>query len=173
MNPNPEFLALFLQHQDGIRAFIRSLVRDRGAADDVFQETSIVLWSEFDRYEPNRSFGAWARGIASNKVLKSYARNRRFSVALPPEAINAVAISFDERESNMEDERTALRACLEKLSDYGRQLLVLRYEHSLSVSALASRIARSEEAVHKALVRVRSALAKCVGLRIQSSKGTI
>src|SRR6185503_10827711 len=58
------FLALFLPEQGTVRAFIRSVVWDRGHCEDLFQEVALVLWRELDRYDPKRPFGAWARGVA-------------------------------------------------------------------------------------------------------------
>ena len=167
MEGDPEFLKLFLAHQDGIRAFIRSMVRDPATVDDVFQETAMVLWQEFDRFDRSRSFGAWARGIAGNKVFKAYARERRRGVSLSPDLIEKVAGAFDEIEPVMQDERTALGICCERLTEHSRRLLQLRYGETLSVAELALRIGRSEEAVHKALVRTRSALAKCIEQRLR------
>jgi DNA-directed RNA polymerase specialized sigma24 family protein len=71
----------------------------------------------------------------------------------------------------LEAERQALRSCLARVSTYGRQLLTLRYEESLPLSQLAERVGRTEEAVHKALVRVRAALGKCVDLSVRASEG--
>jgi RNA polymerase sigma-70 factor (ECF subfamily) len=171
MPDDPEFLQLFMTHQDGLRAYIRSMIREPGLADDVFQETSIVLWKEFARFDRARSFGAWARGIASHKVLKAYGQVRRRGIPLTPEAIAAITTAFDEREDVLEAERLALRSCLARLSVYGRQLLTLRYEESLPLSQLAERVGRTEEAVHKALVRVRAALGKCVDLSVRANEG--
>src|SRR5438034_6834874 len=89
------FLRLFLPEQGGIRAFIRATVWDRARCDDLFQEVALVLWRELDRYEPERPFGAWARGIAAKTVLKSYRDAKRAPVALSPEAIVAVDAAFE------------------------------------------------------------------------------
>ena len=42
------FLGLFLKHQDDMRAVIGSFIRDRSAAEDVFQEMALTLWKKFD-----------------------------------------------------------------------------------------------------------------------------
>src|SRR5947209_8679153 len=44
MDDRGEFLTLFLRHQTDLRAFIGSLLRDRHARDDVFQEVALALW---------------------------------------------------------------------------------------------------------------------------------
>ena len=63
MGSHEEFLKLFLWHQDGVRAFLGSVVRDRAAAEDLFQEVSLALWESFPTYDATRPFGAWAPPI--------------------------------------------------------------------------------------------------------------
>ena len=69
MSQHDEFLPLFLAHQGDLRAFIGALIRDAQTREDIFQNVSLTLWESFDRYDRDRSFGAWARGIAARKVL--------------------------------------------------------------------------------------------------------
>jgi len=56
---------LLLEHEAELRAFIGSMLRDRGLADDVFQEVALALWRQADRYDASRPFGPSARGIAA------------------------------------------------------------------------------------------------------------
>ena len=84
MDRHEQFLRLFLTHQADVRAFIGSLVRDAHAREDLFQEAALVCWRDFGRYDPARSFGAWARGIAANKVKQWWARAKRGPAAFPP-----------------------------------------------------------------------------------------
>src|SRR5262245_27178829 len=64
------FVQLFAQHQRGIHAYICTLVPNRVDADDVMQETSLVLWRKWEEFDCNREFIRWACGIAFNEVLK-------------------------------------------------------------------------------------------------------
>src|SRR5689334_17876152 len=50
------FAALLRQHQNQLFGYIYSLVRDLDDADDLFQQTSLVLWDKFDLFDPSRSF---------------------------------------------------------------------------------------------------------------------
>jgi RNA polymerase sigma-70 factor, ECF subfamily len=173
MDRHAQFLKLFLAHQDGVRAFIFSMLRDRQAAEDAFQETALVLWREFERYDETRSFGAWARGIAANKVLKAREQDARRGAVLSPEAIQAVAAAYDKAEPDIPREQEALRGCLERLPEKSRKLLALRYEESLGLEELARRIESTLEAVHKSLVRTRAGLMKCVEYRLKASQGGV
>ena len=59
MSDQNEFLRLLLAAETDLRAFVRSVLRDSAAVDDVFQETALVLWERFAEYDPARPFGAW------------------------------------------------------------------------------------------------------------------
>lgn len=61
---------LLMQHEGEFRAFVRSMLRDRGLCHDVFQEVALTLWEQASRYDASRPFGPWARGIAANKVIE-------------------------------------------------------------------------------------------------------
>jgi RNA polymerase sigma-70 factor (ECF subfamily) len=161
-----EFLPLFLNHQVGVRAFIGSLVRDAHARDDLFQEVALTLWHEFPRYDRSRSFGAWARGIAANKVLQRWHKDNRQPVPFAPEAIQALLDAYERSETREPLEAEALEHCLKQLPEKSRLLLALRYERSLKLGEIAQRLQTTLDAVHKALSRIRERLAQCVERRL-------
>lgn len=162
------FLPLFLKHQNDLQAVIRSFVRDRAAADDVFQETALVLWKKFETYDPSRPFGAWARGVAVRKVLQRFDRNRREPVSLSPETIEAVIAAEPDGcdEVCAPDQRDALRHCMRLLPEKSGRLVKMRYEQGLSLQAMADAIASTLDAVNKALSRIRVELKKCIDRRL-------
>ena len=90
MDLNERFLKLLLPAQPDLKAFIASVVRDRAAADDLFQEVCLALWQSFASYDPARPFGAWARGVAGKKVLQSHEKTRRIPLAFSPKTLQAV-----------------------------------------------------------------------------------
>lgn len=161
-DPQHRFMALFLRHQEDLRAFVGSVVRDRETVDDVIQETSIVLWRKFADYDPARSFGAWARGIAALEIRKHRDRVGRVPVLLSPEAIAALSVAWDEEAEPPPPRLTALQRCLEHLDGSARALLEWRYRDGLELVDVAERSGRGQEAVGKSLQRLRTALAECV-----------
>ena len=66
-------------------------------AEEVFQNTSVVLWNKFGEFEPGSNFFAWASRVAYYEVLnlmKQRRRSRTFSdEALELLASEAVALS--------------------------------------------------------------------------------
>ena len=77
---------------------------------------------------------------------------------------------FDRAEPEPPD-TTHVRSCLERMPERSRQLVRLRYEEGMGLSAIAAHTERSVEAVHKALFRIRVALHKCIRHRTMAEKG--
>jgi RNA polymerase sigma-70 factor, ECF subfamily len=167
MDPREEFLTHFLQHEADLRAFIGSIFRERSTRDDVLQETALVLWREFDRFDRSRSFGAWARGIAANKVLQRLDRDHRGPQSLPAEAVPAVLAAYERTDVPGDARRDALEQCLQQLPEKSRTLLALRYDEGLSLAQLAERMSSTFDAVHKSLSRIRAKLQACVQRRLR------
>ncbi|MEZ5325421.1 MAG: sigma-70 family RNA polymerase sigma factor [Verrucomicrobiales bacterium] len=137
--PDPvraDFLKLFLEHQDDLRAFIGAVVRDSAQRDDVFQEVAMELWRGFDRYDPQRSFGAWARGVAKHRVMKHYRSEGRVPMPLSPAAVEATLNAFDaidDFRGAATDWKDALEACLQQMPAQSRKLLSMRYDNESDI----------------------------------------
>ena len=63
------FEALFHEFQAEVYRWIVRIVRDPGAAEDLTIETFWRIYRAHARFDPKRSFGAWARRIATNAAL--------------------------------------------------------------------------------------------------------
>jgi RNA polymerase sigma factor (sigma-70 family) len=63
------FETLFRQYQGEVFSWIVRIVRDPGAAEDLTVETFWRIYRAHARFDPARSFGAWARRIATNAAL--------------------------------------------------------------------------------------------------------
>jgi RNA polymerase sigma-70 factor, ECF subfamily len=163
-----KFLARFLPTQKSLRAFIRSCLSGGARCDDVFQEAALVLWREFDKYDPARPFGPWARGVAAKTVLRTLRQGRQSPIALSPEAIAALERAFAAHDGSDAPQSDALQRCLDRLPVKTRALLQLRYRESMSLAEIATRIRGSTAAVHKALTRARAALRSCVERRLRA-----
>jgi RNA polymerase sigma-70 factor, ECF subfamily len=63
------FESLFRQHQGEVYGWILRIVRDPAAAEDLTIETFWRIHRARARFDPERSFGPWARRIATNTAL--------------------------------------------------------------------------------------------------------
>ncbi len=170
VNRQDDFLTHFLKHQDDLRAFIGSLVRDRHACDDLLQDVALVLWRKYEEYDPSRPFGAWARGVATYRVLQWFEKSKHLPLPLSPAATQLISLAFEEG-GHGDEEQEALRRCLEKLPEKSRDLVRMRYEQDLKLRDMAERVSSTLDAVHKALSRIREALRGCVEEQIASAGG--
>src|SRR5688500_6967019 len=86
-----EFVRLFSHHQRKLYLFIGSLLPDGRDVEDVFQETSLVLWKEFEKFESGTNFSAWAAQVALNQTLAHRKRRTRSRIVFSDEFLSAVA----------------------------------------------------------------------------------
>jgi RNA polymerase sigma-70 factor (ECF subfamily) len=63
------FETLFRQHQADVYRWTVRIVRDPAAAEDLTIETFWRIYRAHARFDPQRSFGAWARKVATNAAL--------------------------------------------------------------------------------------------------------
>jgi RNA polymerase sigma-70 factor (ECF subfamily) len=70
------FEALFREYQGEVYGWIIRIVHDSGAAEDLTIETFWRIYRARARFDPSRSFGAWARSIATNLALEHLSRRR-------------------------------------------------------------------------------------------------
>jgi RNA polymerase sigma-70 factor (ECF subfamily) len=157
------FAEYLRQEQTRLYAYIHSLVRDLNDTDDLFQQTTLIIWKKFGDFDPGRSFFAWACGIARLEVanfLRGRARQRLyFSDDLSVLLIEAQAETTNEE---LEDRREALGRCVEKLRQRDRELLAECYGDSPGIHEAAGRRGRSPQSVYNSLRRIRRALFECV-----------
>jgi RNA polymerase sigma factor (sigma-70 family) len=71
------FEALFRQFQGEVFRWVMRIVRDRGIAEDLTVEAFWKMHRAHARFDPSRSFGAWARRIATNLALDQLRKMRR------------------------------------------------------------------------------------------------
>jgi len=70
------FETLFRQFQGDVYGWIVLIVRDRGVAEDLTIETFWRIYRTRKRFNPDMSFAAWARRIATRLAI-DYLRTRR------------------------------------------------------------------------------------------------
>lgn len=170
VNERAEFLKLFLEQEGNLRAFIGSLLRDWHASEDVLQEVALTAWERFDDFNRQRPFGAWARGIAANKILKRREQTARFPLLFSPETVQGILDAFERADRSDSSPRAeALAPCIEQLPDSSRQLLTLRYGEGLVVAQVAERLHSTPDAIYKNLLRIRARLRDCVRARLAAA----
>lgn len=153
---------LWTRAQPSVMAFVRSMVPNPVDAEDVLQQTAYEIATNFEEYDDERPFIAWAIGIARYKVL-DYRRDRgRGRMVLTGDAIEHLANAYIDQSEALNANSRALQECLDKLSDKARSLIELRYTQDLKPAAIAQRVGTSPNVVSNALSRAREVLRNCI-----------
>src|SRR5215470_15975442 len=76
------FERLFRQYQGEVYGWIVRIVRNPALAEDLTVETFWRIYRAHARFDPARSFGPWARRIATNAAL-DHLRSTRRETELP------------------------------------------------------------------------------------------
>lgn len=160
-----EFLRLFSRHSRRIYNFVFTLVMSHADADEVFQDTCVVLWKKFDSYDPEGNFLGWACQIAMYEV-KQLRRKRSRVPLLSDDALTALADQAIRHSDALNARQNALDHCVEKLSETDRALIEKRYRQQLTPKEIAKGLSKSVYAVYRALTRVHNGLMECVNLQL-------
>jgi RNA polymerase sigma-70 factor (ECF subfamily) len=157
------------QNRRWMLAYVQAAIGDPAAAEDVVQETFLTAYRKRKDYRPGEAFGAWLRGIARNLVRRHLEQRTRGPVVLLSDEAwsvldaRAAALELAHVTPGFETERiSALRRCVEKLTDRARSLIEGRYGQGLSVPDLAARLHLAPASVPVVLHRARSALNECL-----------
>jgi RNA polymerase sigma-70 factor, ECF subfamily len=157
-----EFVRFFLQHERGLYRYVLSLVLDTAAADEISQNTHLLLWEEFDRFDPATDFGAWARTIAYYEVLRYRKKNARERMQFDSELLQVIADRATIQYRELAAREDYLRDCLSKLSNDKRQVIKLYYSFGMTAKAVAKHLDKSVAVVEKTITRTRRALYDCI-----------
>jgi RNA polymerase sigma-70 factor (ECF subfamily) len=166
-----EYVGLVMRSQRRLYAFIYALLRRPADAEDVLQETNLVLWKKAAEFAPGTDFTAWACRIAQFQVMAFRKRHQRtreyFDDALLAQLAEDATIQME----GVDDRQHALLECVKTLKPAARDLVARRYEPGGSVNVMAERSGRSPKAVSEALRRVREALLRCIERRLSLERG--
>jgi RNA polymerase sigma-70 factor (ECF subfamily) len=155
------FIRLMAAEQLRLHHYIAMLVGDPHVAEDVLQETNVVLWRKAAEFRQESNFSAWARKIAYWQV-RAYLRDRgRERMVFSEEVMEQIA-DLDYEELVDSDSLDALRQCLREVTSLNRKLLERKYSDNWPISAIASEVNKTEEAVRAALMRIRRSLRRCI-----------
>jgi RNA polymerase sigma-70 factor, ECF subfamily len=143
---------LYVRFADDVCAYVRSIVRDQHAAEDITQSVFTKLIKSIHKYERRDvPFAAWIIRVARNMALDHVRRSRQ----IPVEEVR----TSDEGGEQVGFERAqSLRDALARLPADQREVLVLRHVAGLSPGEIAERLGKTEASIHGLHHRGRGAL---------------
>jgi RNA polymerase sigma-70 factor (ECF subfamily) len=158
-----EFVLLITRYQAAIYAYILTLHPDRVAAQDILQETNLVLCRKLADFEPGTHFKAWSFRVAYWQTMAHLKRVQRAGmVALEPDVLELVALEAEEQLGDFEDRHLALKSCLQKLPAGDASILLGHYQRGESLAEMSGRLGRTRDALKQVLLRIRRTLRACI-----------
>ena len=158
-------------YQARLRAFVARSVHRPEDVFDIVQDAFLDALKNIQRFDPDQELAPWLRAVCRNRMLNFFrARRVRLSaaVALVEQALEEQWIEHKVALDEVSDQVRALQKCVEQLDAPQRELLEHRYRRNVPVSDLARRLRRSAAALSMTLFRLRAALQKCMGRRLEA-----
>lgn len=155
------FLRLFMEHNESLRVFVRSLLFSHDEEREVMQEVAVVLWRKFDESMDSAAFRRWAFGVARMEALAFRRDRARDRHSFGDEVFELLGQTVLEQSDSLESERRALRTCLQKLPEADRQLVQAAYAPGVKIGDFAAEMGRTAMALYKTLHRIRLTLMDC------------
>jgi RNA polymerase sigma-70 factor (ECF subfamily) len=158
-----EFVREYTRACQGLYAWILTHVPDPNLADDLMQETGLLLWRKFDDFAPGTDFPRWARSCARN-LVRNYRRHHRRHrhLAFDDALLVKLARTQQAAEEWLEVRREALAGCMDKLSLAERKLIRHCYIKHETLTAAAADLNTPPNAIYKRLRRIRLKLSRCI-----------
>ena len=165
------FAEQMVRDQHRLYGYILTLVPNRADAEELFQQSSISLWKNWERFNPELDFFPWACGFALNHVRNFARKKNRRPVCLAGDVIEAIAGPCRDMHDGETDRLVALRQCMARLPERSRRA-VERYYRGQSVAEISRESGRSENAIYKLLRRSRQQLYDCITQRLATGTGS-
>jgi RNA polymerase sigma-70 factor (ECF subfamily) len=167
-----EFLTVFLASEREIFRYVVALVPTAGDAQEIVQQTAVVLWEKFDEYDRSRPFSPWACRFALNVTRQWMARRQRWKALLESGLAEELALRRAQLLPEFNERLTHLNHCLNKLPEDQRELVEGYYFRQTEVETLAAQAHRTADAVYKALQRIRRQLRECIERSLREETAT-
>ncbi|HZE98401.1 MAG TPA: sigma-70 family RNA polymerase sigma factor [Planctomycetota bacterium] len=156
------FVRLMTGHQGRLFGYLFTLLGDPDAANDVLQETNVVLWRDCREFRPGSNFKAWAFRVAHFQVMAFRQRQIRDRLVFEDEMLEVLASAARETDDAFAARQEKLTDCLGRLAAPHRELIRRRYTDGESLEAIARGRDMTPNAVMQSLFRIRHSLMQCV-----------
>lgn len=162
-----QILNTLLQERNRIFTFAWSIVKNVHTAEDVYQETMIKSMNQGKGFENEAQLLGWARTVTRNRCFDIVYKEKNRRNILEKSVSELLQKDLEERDMDKEEKNISiLKDCLGGLTDNSKEIIKLRYFHSMQAKKVAEKLNRKPDAVYKSLQRIYQKLRDCI-----SSKG--
>lgn len=160
------FDVLFDRHHVAVYNLARFVLRDPVGAEEIMQETFLVVARAGRRYEPRGRFRAWLMGITRNRCLNRDQSERARRAVVKESGLDVVDTASSDPsppERVERDERAAmLRQAIEELPERQREAIVLYAFEDMAYREIAETLGMPLNSVKTLIHRARANLAEAL-----------
>lgn len=156
------FLRLYAGISNRIYSYLLILLHNRESAEEVAQETAMILWTKFDDYEQGTNFGAWAISIARLKAFEFLRKRQQSHMIFDDGFYELVSDRAAKSSEDLPKRIDALKKCLKKLSEKQIQLLSMRFKQNISIKKIAQITGHPAGSLYHRFSRLIKGLRICV-----------
>ena len=160
-----EYIRLLTTNQRRIYGFINAMLPNQAVSDDIMQETSLLMWQNFEQFQKGTNFAAWGMSIARNLVMQHYRKQKRNRLTFDLEAIENIASQSDVFDS-VDDKVDALRQCFKKLNSNDKKILEQRYIDNSPVQKIAETVNCTPGHMYRIMAKIHDLLLRCIKLQL-------
>ncbi len=146
-----EFEQIYKTYWDRIFRLCMGFVNDYDAAQDLTQETFIIVWQKLETFRNESSIGTWIFRIASNNCLRQIEKQKRF-----PKSELPIHLS-EEKQNSIEPQIQFLYKCIAELPETDRIIISLELE-DIKQNEIAKIVGLSEANVRVKIHRIKEKL---------------
>ncbi len=154
LEPVPSFEVLYSRYYPRVYRYLRTHLDNDEDASDLAQQVFFQVWLHLSSYQGERgSLATWILSIAHHRLVDFY---RAMRCAISWEVLpERMALDLTPEELLLSAESQAqVKALLDALSPFERDLLTMRFVARLPIAKIAAIIGKSEEATKKQLTRL-------------------
>jgi RNA polymerase sigma-70 factor (ECF subfamily) len=171
------FGVLLRRYERELYGYLRRYLGDSDLAEDVFQNTFLQLYMKKNQYEVGRPVRPWLYTIATHQAIDALRRANRHQALsldqnqkeLPDGEVRSLLELLESRgpgpldQAQGEERRERVRAAVDRLPEFLRQVVVLAYYQGLKYREIAEivgiPVGTVKSRLHAALVRLQESWA--------------
>src|SRR5439155_6993738 len=179
----PAFGLLLRRYERELFGYLRRYLGDSELAEDVFQNTFLQLYLKSGQYEQGRPVRPWLYTIATHQAIDALRRNNRHQALsldqdqkeLPDGEVRSLLELLETRGpgpvelAHGEERRERVRASVDRLPEFLRQVVILAYYQGLKYREIADilgiPVGTVKSRLHAALMKLQEAWAAAPSLR--------
>lgn len=171
LGSNKAIRELYMHYHSSLFAFIRFRVWDDAAAEEILDDTFMVVFRNPERYNRTSAFSTWLFGIAKNVcgtwIRRQQSAESSSTVELEEKHLETLAAPDCNMLEQMESDELSqiLKNCMDRLPEQQREVLFWAWFEEESLESIAGRVESPLGTVKSRLFHARSRVADCVRKR--------